>query len=321
MLRSVYRMCRSVVHRISNRLDCPVVILLYHRVTSFDSDSHSLKVSPDNFRDQMRFLCENYPVLRFEADWKNVREPSIVVSFDDGYADNVLEALPILEEVGVPATFFIATGTIGSKTEFWFDELEFLVLRQRSFPPYFELKDVRYGRRWSTKTWTDRNVLFCEITPLIKELDFDRRENWMMQLRDWVSSNRITRESNRPMTVEELCALAESPVATIGAHGVTHSALAALSPVQQMEELSSSKKKLASWTGKNISLFAYPYGARRYYSRASIGLCNKVGFTKATTNIPGQVHRWTDPYQIPRQKVSNWPMARFAIELSKFWTN
>ena len=45
-----------------------------------------------------------------------------------------------------------------------------------------------------------------------------------------------------------------------------------------------------------------------------------VGFTKAAANFPGQAHSWTDPYQIPRHLVRNWPLATFVTKLSGFST-
>jgi peptidoglycan/xylan/chitin deacetylase (PgdA/CDA1 family) len=114
----IRRSLRSAVLMPSNRLlnlvDPPVVVLLYHRVTTLTSDPEMLSVSPDNFRAQMRHLKETVPLVRFEEDWTKVSKPAVAITFDDGYADNALEALPILEEVGVPATFFVSTGTIGT---------------------------------------------------------------------------------------------------------------------------------------------------------------------------------------------------------------
>lgn len=319
LLRRMYRLSRSVLHRIANKLDCPVVVLLYHRVTLLESDPYSLSVAPDNFRAQMEYLRDNFPVIRFEADWSNIREPSVVVTFDDGYADNVLEALPILEKVGVPATLFVATGAPDSGAESWSDELEFLIFGQWAFPSRFELKDTQYGREWSTATDSERQVMLWEIHALMKKVDFDRREDWLRQLRGWAGVGRSCRKSHRPMMIDELRALAKSPLVTIGAHTVTHVPLSSQTPTRQREELSVSKEKLETWLGQKISVFAYPFGGCADYTRESIRLCKEVGFTKAAANFPGQAHRWTDPYQIPRHMILNWSVDIFARKISEFW--
>jgi peptidoglycan/xylan/chitin deacetylase (PgdA/CDA1 family) len=140
-------------NRLLNKLDPPVVILIYHRVTTLPLDPQMLAVTPANFRAQMRYLKDNFQVLRFEDNWSKVTEPSVVVTFDDGYADNALEALPILEEVGVPGTFFIITGKIDTRQEFWSDELERIVLHWQTvasegsgqLPP--RLNDIRCTRK------------------------------------------------------------------------------------------------------------------------------------------------------------------------------
>jgi peptidoglycan/xylan/chitin deacetylase (PgdA/CDA1 family) len=55
----------------------------------------------------MRHLKDTVPVVRFEEDWSKIKKPAVAtITFDDGYADNVLEALPIIEEVGVPVHLF-----------------------------------------------------------------------------------------------------------------------------------------------------------------------------------------------------------------------
>jgi hypothetical protein len=49
-------------------------------------------------------------------------------------------------------------------------------------------------------------------------------------------------------------------------------------------------------------------------------LCREAGFDKVTANFPGQVHRWSDPLQLPRHLVRNWNLETFAAELKGFWT-
>jgi peptidoglycan/xylan/chitin deacetylase (PgdA/CDA1 family) len=123
------------------------------------------------------------------------------------------------------------------------------------------------------------------------------------------------------MTIEEAGTLAESTMATVGAHGVTHTALSALSRERQGEELAGSKRKLESWFGREVSVFAYPYGGRSYYTRESMRLCGEAGFRKAAAaNFPGQAHRWTHPFEIPRQMVLDWSADEFAGRLLPLFT-
>jgi peptidoglycan/xylan/chitin deacetylase (PgdA/CDA1 family) len=122
------------------------------------------------------------------------------------------------------------------------------------------------------------------------------------------------------MSVQELRALAASDRATIGAHTVTHSRLAALSRDAQREEIAASKKQLEAWIDRKVTVFSYPFGRRRDYTRESMALCREAGFTKVAANFPGQAHRWSDPCQIPRHLVRDWPVDLFAQKLREFWT-
>jgi peptidoglycan/xylan/chitin deacetylase (PgdA/CDA1 family) len=122
------------------------------------------------------------------------------------------------------------------------------------------------------------------------------------------------------MTVDELRLLSGSGCVTIGAHTVTHTRLSSLSPEAQREEIFSSKRELEEWLGREISTFSYPFGRRSDYTNESIALCRQAGFIRAAANFPGQAHRWTDPYQIPRHLVRNWPVETFAEKLRGFWT-
>ena len=114
--------------------------------------------------------------------------------------------------------------------------------------------------------------------------------------------------------------MAASPWATIGAHTVTHSALSALTEEQQRMEIFTSKKELEDLTGTEITTFSYPFGRKQDYNQISVRLCREAGFTKVASNFPGQVHRWTDPFQLPRHLVRNWDLDVFAAEMARFWT-
>jgi peptidoglycan/xylan/chitin deacetylase (PgdA/CDA1 family) len=315
----VYRGSRRLKNRMLNLVDPPVVVLVYHRVAVLPNDPHLLAVSPENFRAQMQFLKTNVPVVRFEGDWSGLRERSVAVTFDDGYADNILEALPVLKEVGVPATFFVSTGALGTRDEFWWDELERIILGDAGYPDRFRLEDREYGKIWPTRTREQRVVLQGDLQPMVEKIGAARREGWLEQLREWSGLGRTGREANRPMTPEELRILAASPWATVGAHTVTHTPLSVLSEDEQRHEIVTSRRHLETLVGREIRVFSYPFGAKVHYDSTSVRLCREAGFRKAASNFPGQAHRWTDAYQIPRQLVRNWDADTFADRMRSFW--
>ena len=310
---------RNLKNLVLNLLDNPVVVLGYHRVTVMPSDPNSLAVSPDNFRAQMEYLKRNFQIVRFEEDWSKVRKPAIAVTFDDGYADNMLEALPVLEDVGVPATFFISTGNLETGSEFWWDDLERMVLGGASYPVRFELKDVQHGRTWPTATIEERKGLLRDLIQLAMKINAEQRAGWFGQIREWGGGCRPAGEANRPLTPDELINFAKSKWVTIGSHTVTHSSLAVLSEEEQRHEIISSKLDLEKLLGREINVFSYPFGKRSDYDTTTIRICREAGFLKAATAFPGHCYRWSDPYQLPRHFIHNWDLDSFIVRVKSFW--
>ncbi|MBI3582501.1 MAG: polysaccharide deacetylase family protein [Nitrospinae bacterium] len=279
-----------------------------------------LAVKPEHFLDQMKFLKEHFPVLKYDADWSGVREPSVVVTFDDGYADNYLEALPILQETGVAATFFITPELIDSNQEFWWDELERVILGKWSYPDHFELKDKIYHRIWLTATESERKTLYNELHPLMRSLAPERRKVWLKQLRQWVKTDEAGRASHRLLKNQELQALAKSSFVTIGAHGMTHTSLGGQPMDSQENEMKESREQLEAIINRPVISFSYPFGTKSDYTTDTMNLCKRLGFTKAAANYPGQARRWTNRFEIPRQIVRDWPIDIFEKKISEFWT-
>src|SRR5262245_48550547 len=101
---------------------------MYHRVAASELDPWSLCVSPERFSEQMEALrrvaypCAMRDLVRAHAAG-SVPENAVVVTFDDGYLDNLTNAKPILEAHDVPATVFVCSGAVGKNVEFWWDQL------------------------------------------------------------------------------------------------------------------------------------------------------------------------------------------------------
>jgi peptidoglycan/xylan/chitin deacetylase (PgdA/CDA1 family) len=318
--RRVKKRVKGVLARARNVLDTPILVIMYHRVTILPSDPQLLAVAPSTFRDQLLRLRREHPIVRFEEDWSAIREPSVAITFDDGYRDNAVEALPILEELGIPATFFVATATIGTDREFWWDDLERLVLGDGRRRAAFVASVDGRERAWRTGTSDERRALYQDLHRLFLGSGAESREALFGQLRAWAELGAAGRPSHRAMTVEEVQQLGRSSSATVGAHTVTHSVLSAIAPAAQREELQRSRAQLEAWTGRPVETFSYPFGQRTDYTPETVDLCRQAGFRKAAVNFPGQAHRWTDPLQIPRHVVRNWSADEFARRMREFWT-
>lgn len=302
-----------------NIFDTPIVILAYHRVADLEHDPQQLAVSPARFREQIQFLKDNFPIIRLESDSLSAKEPSVIVTFDDGYADNESLALPILEEIGVPATFFVTSGYVDSNREFWWDDLDRVILGDFSFPESFSLVDDFYSASWPTATHNDRIRLYEDMNVLMKKIDHMSRLSWFEQLYRWAQVGEKGRIENKTLTVEGLRRLALSPCATVGAHTVTHISLASLPVKEQRKEIATVKQHLESWLSKEVNLISYPFGGKRDYTTETITVVKNHNFVRACSNFPGQVHSWTNPYQLPRNLVRNWSVNSFAQKMNGFW--
>jgi peptidoglycan/xylan/chitin deacetylase (PgdA/CDA1 family) len=112
---------------IRNSFFRPTVIFFYHRVEKVNDDPHLLSVDPKNFEKQLLYLQDNFKIIRLMELVKNLKDGklirgSAVITFDDGYVDNLTNALPILEKLKIPATVFVTAGKIGSSGPFYWDE-------------------------------------------------------------------------------------------------------------------------------------------------------------------------------------------------------
>ena len=88
-----------------------VPILMYH---SISKDKSNLSISPKNFEKQINFLHKlGYKTINFDDIGKKIQK-SIIITFDDGYKDNLINALPILKKYNFTSTCFVVSDLIGS---------------------------------------------------------------------------------------------------------------------------------------------------------------------------------------------------------------
>lgn len=297
-----------------------VLTLYYHRINILNPDYNLLCVSPIKFRQQMLYLKQHYKVVRFEDDWSHLDQDAVAITFDDGYLDNLEYALPILEELEIPATIFVSTGTMEQDRELWWDELENLLLVGSGFPQEFCLDDTEFHCHWNTSTYEFRKNCYNALHYLMKNyVDAERKEKWLRQLWRWRGAKREPRKENLTLSAQDCKILAESKVISIGAHTVSHPSLARLDRQEQEKEIRTSIEALTQTLHKKITLFSYPFGnPLKDYDEDTIDICHRMGIRKAATTEVGLWNPAIDPYKIPRRVVRDWGLAEFEQKIRDY---
>lgn len=267
-------------------------------------DIWHLTVSPDHFENQIRYLKDHFPLLRFEEDWRGPGGDGVVITFDDGYADNYRYALSILEKYRVPATVFVSTGYVGSGREYWWDAIAGVLTQDRDYPERFELWDSLYHYTWDTRSPEARMEMIRSLHWLLKmDPDVERANLWLEQLRNRTGAGREGREGNLPVDLFQLRKLARSDYITIGAHTVNHRSLGAQTKEGQQYEIGASVSFLEKHLGREICTFSYPFGSAVHFNKDTFEICGQNGILKAATTVKGLWKKDMDPYQIPRMEA------------------
>lgn len=314
---------------------------MYHRIHETTSDPWSLCISPDRFAEHLEVLTSAASVVPLTDLSKALRagklpDRCIAVTFDDGYADNLLNARPLLERHGVPATVFVATGQLDSEREFWWDELERLMLRPGGLPDRLSLTINGSTDRWlleQAAVYTDEDIrrdrdlqawegavgsrldLYRSLWELLQPLPQCEQHAVLDQLLKWAGQDSGARATHRTLSVDEARSLTRDDLVTLGAHTLTHPKLSEHSLQFQRNEIVQSKARLEQITGKPVTNFAYPYGN---YTRASAKLTKAAGFDTACTTVAASVWRYTDPLLLPRLAVENWDGEEFNEKLTRY---
>jgi peptidoglycan/xylan/chitin deacetylase (PgdA/CDA1 family) len=223
----------------------------------------------------------------------------------------------------VPATVFVAAGPGGREREFWWDELEALLLRRPEVPATLTLQiagtqhsfdlgtgafatpgSARAHPGWAfdeTLAATEpRIAAFRALYDLLQPMPGDAQAEVMDQLCRWSGAEAAVRESRRAMNPGELSQLECGGLVEVGAHTWSHPRLSAHPDETQRREMARGRQTLEEWLGHRIAGFAYPYGA---YSESSVAIAREMGFDFACSCEWGPVVRGADPMLLPRLEL------------------
>ncbi|MGH9198173.1 MAG: polysaccharide deacetylase family protein, partial [Acidimicrobiia bacterium] len=261
---------------------------------------------------------------------------AVAITFDDGYADNLSNGRPRLEQFEIPAMLFPLIGNLGAAREFWWDEVERVVLDSTTLPSKLRLTINGTALDWeATKDQPSpngtaepandsgdthnarqaREELCLALHQALRPLRADAQQRVLDSLVAWAGVAAQARPTHRTMTPDELLRMADGNLVEIGAHTVSHPVLATLSPLEQREEILQSKLRLEHVLNRPVTCFAYPFGQEADYTAETVEIVGHVGFSAACTTVGGSVTRHVHPLRLPRLVVRDWDGVMFARQL------
>jgi peptidoglycan/xylan/chitin deacetylase (PgdA/CDA1 family) len=288
-------------------------ILIYHRVVAEPDPLVPDLVCAKEFDWQLAVLGRWFTVLPLREAVARLRSGTLpvrsaCVTFDDGYADNVAVALPILRRRGVHATFFLATGFINGG-RMWNDSV--IETFRRAWGDTLDARCIGLDTlRISTINLRHRAIE--RVLAALKYLPLEERQR---RVEEFCANTSHELPSDLMMTAEQVRHLHACGM-EIGAHTVSHPILARIDPEHAGNEIRDSKSRLEAITGAPITLFAYPNGKpSRDYRREHVGMVRDLGFEAAVSTAWGVAHAASDPFQLPRFTPWDRTPSKFLLRL------
>ncbi|GAB4374232.1 MAG: hypothetical protein Kow00121_18350 [Elainellaceae cyanobacterium] len=342
MQRSPLGKLHRAAEWLQKRWTAKAAILMYHRITEAEFDPWGLCVTPQHFAEHLNVIQQQAHPISLQDLVKahqsgNIPDRAVVITFDDGYADNLYHAKPLLEQHQIPATVFVTTGYLGQEREFWWDELERLLLTPGQLPEQLHLEingshhqwQLNGARHYSQQDYQNdrhrlawegepgsRLALYFSIWQRLQPLPVVEQQNAIEQIRNWAGQDQSARATHRPLTPEEVCRLDQGNWVKVGAHTVHHLSLAAQTVEVQRQEIQQSKVELEKLLNRPVNHFAYPFGD---YGTDTPKVSQGLGLDCACSTVETTVWRHSDRFQLPRFAIGNWTGAEFAKRLSRWF--
>ncbi|HEY3973274.1 MAG TPA: polysaccharide deacetylase family protein [Candidatus Sulfotelmatobacter sp.] len=275
-------------------------ILMFHSVLpdpSLQVDSlGDIVHSGSEFTAQMELLARHYHPISLDdavdclCAGEALPKRSVVVTFDDGYADNFEVAMPVLNRLGVPAIFYVTVDCIENRKLPWPSRLRFAFRRTK-----VNAWDNRLGKSWMLTSPSDREAAFLHACDRCCQLSGVAQEEFVSYVERELQACLPGESSALMMTYDQVRGLIHHGH-LVGSHTMTHPNMAYVKEDEAHREFTDSKQRLESQLGAPIRHFSYPCPALSPHwndrtvqqSRAlgyETGVTTKSGLTRPGDNV------------------------------------
>jgi len=276
-------------------------VLMYHGVVK-DEDKNAegdwLQITESEFRAQMEELYLNYNVVSLKdilnngIDETNTK-PKVVITFDDGYANNYEVAFPILRQFSLPATIFLVSDVINTSKLFWYDRL------------FTSLKKIM-----SLDEVLEKIESFKCCHPHIVD---EKVDDYLASKGLPVTPDESVYKTYHVLTMAEIREMEQSGLITFGSHTHQHELLTLMTNREVTETLEESYKVISEVPGW-VPVFCYPNG---YYDEEHLRLLGDAGYKLAVKATGGFWKKRMYDFEVPRWGIGRgYSMGKFSSIIS-----
>lgn len=274
-------------------------ILIFHRVLSMPDPVFPGEQHLQRFDQTLSWVRRWFQVIPLDDAVQRLQNGTLPprsasITFDDGYADNATNALPLLQRHGLTATFFVASSFLDGG-RMWNDTVIEAIRRFKG--QVLDLNSAGLGVH-QVQTPTQQRVAIESLLSQIKYLDTAKRTEAVDTI------HRLA--GNRPlpddlmMSSLQVLQLHRAGM-QIGAHTCSHPILASIADLAAQAEIADSKAVLESLVQCPVELFAYPNGRPgKDYLAQHVAMAKNAGFIAAVSTSPGVSTGAADMFQLPR---------------------
>ncbi|PIN80769.1 hypothetical protein COV16_00360 [Candidatus Woesearchaeota archaeon CG10_big_fil_rev_8_21_14_0_10_34_8] len=294
-----------------------VIILMYHGVTSshdpvanFDH-KHVLK---EMFEKQLQYIKKHYSLISLNdfIEWKqrkkkNLPNNSVILTFDDGYANCYTQLFPILRKHSADAAVFLPTKYISKEKIAWYDTISYCIAKTKK-------TEIEINRKKYTLQ-NNKQKIAALVELKLQCRDFPEKNRYLLEeikKQTGVDFNHCTNENLLFLSWVQCKEMQDAGI-TFGSHSITHQVMTQLTESEMENEISKSKKIIVKRLKTNCSSFAYPFGNSNESVRT---ILRKSEYLIGLTTDYGKNTVQTENMQLFRIAVNNmYDLNVFALNL------
>lgn len=225
----------------------------------------------------------------------------IAVTLDDGYRDNLEHALPVFRRHNVPFTIYVCPGFSDRTSELWWEALERIIAGADEV----SLPGEGPAETFPVRTIPEKREAFAAWTAWLTGVADEKRQRRAIRaLSEKHGLELAALAEELVMDWDEVRRIAAEPLCTVGAHTMTHPALARLSADAALAEMRDSAARIEREVGRRPTSIAFPYGYRAAAAEREARLAGEAGFGASFTTRPGYMPADGSRHGLPRVSVN-----------------